>query len=34
MAAHRFMHAMDVFGDSEPVIRYDARPRGLSSLSL
>ncbi|HUZ09381.1 MAG TPA: hypothetical protein VMU76_04350 [Acidimicrobiales bacterium] len=30
IGAHRFMHVLDVFGDGEPVIRYDPGQVGVS----
>jgi hypothetical protein len=30
IGTHRFMHTMDVFGNSDPVIRYDARQVGAT----
>jgi hypothetical protein len=30
IGTHRFMHTMDVFGDSDPVIRYDAGQVGVT----
>jgi hypothetical protein len=34
IGTHRFMHTMDVFGDSEPAIRYDARQVGVTWAEL
>ena len=30
IGSHRFMHILDVFGDGEPVIRYDPRQVGVA----